>query len=52
MEFKLRNELPVLLQDNATAFTTTAKFVDSEEKFQVFSRQYGSRWCAGTLSRD
>lgn len=40
MEFKLRNELLVLLQDNATAFTTASKFVDSEDKLEVFRRQY------------
>ncbi len=40
MEFKLRNDLLVLLQDNATAFTTASKFVDSDEKLQVFTRQY------------
>lgn len=40
MEFKLRNDLLVLLQDNATAFATAAKFVDSEDKLEVFRRQY------------
>lgn len=40
MDFKLRNDLLVLLQDNATAFNTAAKFVDSEEKLEVFRRQY------------
>lgn len=44
MEFNLRNDLLVLLQDNATAFNTAAKFVDSEDKFQVFSRQYGKHY--------
>lgn len=40
MEFKLRNDLLVLLQDNATAFATASKFVDSEDKLEVFRRQY------------
>lgn len=40
MDFKLRNELLVLLQDNATAFATASKFVDSEDKLEVFRRQY------------
>ena len=40
MDFKLRNDLLVLLQDNATAFTTASKFVDSEDKLEVFRRQY------------
>ena len=40
MDFKLRNDLLVLLQDNATAFATASKFVDSEDKLEVFRRQY------------
>jgi len=44
MEFKLRNDLLVLLQDNATAFTIASKFVDSDEKLQVFTRQYTKQY--------
>jgi hypothetical protein len=40
MDFKLRDALMNLVQDDAAAFGIAAVFVTSEEKFVVFQRQY------------
>lgn len=40
MDFHMRDRLMVLLQDDATAFEVAARFVDCEEKFIVFERQF------------
>lgn len=40
MDFKLRDDLMTLLQDDVAAFGVAAEFVDSQDKFVVFQRQY------------
>jgi hypothetical protein len=40
MDFLLRDALMTLVQDDVVAFGVAAEFVDSENKFVVFQRQY------------
>jgi hypothetical protein len=40
MDFEVRNELAVMLQDDAVAFQLAIAEVDSKEKLVVFKRKY------------
>ncbi|MGL4757434.1 MAG: hypothetical protein ACRCXB_34205 [Aeromonadaceae bacterium] len=40
MDFEVRNELAVMLQDDPVAFQMAIAEVDSEEKLVVFKRKY------------